>query len=360
MKKKFLTVMACGVFALASGLALTACGGPKTETIDKAALNAYTETATMHFDKGYKYTMRSDSLDVDMQAAKNGENLDVVADSTNKGVGYTQNNKIYINGGQAFQDIGLGLEKIELNPDMLAYFTAPLESFTTFMDQFSAPETTEVTKTTDNENVTFTFVDKFTPDAEPGTEVSYDVNLEIVFVNDIIIKFEAESVNSDFNFKVIYEEFAGPVDFSGVDLTAYNKTFTYENLSVTLTNKFEDQTSIQDKFKKVYVSQTPFVMFMIDKDTTNYGQYNDEASYAQALISSGGMSAQVKKDDDSGMTYFAYTNLSQGYIYTYFAVVKKDTDAFWLCQFAVLQRDYSSLQNQIMNWAKTITIEQKN
>lgn len=362
MKNKILATMACGVLAIASGLALTACGGPKTETIDKAGLNTYIESATMHFDKGYKYTMISDSLDVDLQAAKNGENLDVFADSTNKGVGYTQNNKIYMKDGQAFQDIGLGLEKIELNPDMMAYLNTPLVSFTTFMDQFSAPETTEVKKTTDSEKVTFTLVDKFTPDAEPGTEVSYDVNLELVFVNDIVIKLHAESTGSDFNFKVVYEEFAGPVDFSGVDLTTYNKTFTYEDLSVTLTNKFMDRTLLQTQtnYDKFYLCQKPAVGFIVSKNATQFSMFTDEKAYAQAIMLSNNVTAEIKEmqDNKNQITYyFTYNTEVSGSSFTYFTVIKKGSDAYWLCQFYCFEQEYSSLQNQIMNWAKTIVVE---
>ena len=228
MKKRLMTALTCGVFALIGGFALTACCDTTkavVEEITKADLATYIEeTATMHFSKGFKISTRNENMTASAEIVKNGNGIDakILMEMDD------ENHAMYIKNGEGFEKTERGLEKMQDISEPVAQYSIPFSDCSTFMNPFLAPETTEVTKTTKGNEITFTFVDKvaaryemdgMTP-VEPCEK--YDINMKIVFVDDTLVKFEAESADANkFVYSVLYEEFLGPVDFSGVDLDDY-------------------------------------------------------------------------------------------------------------------------------------------
>ena len=77
--------------------------------------------------------------------------------------------------------------------------------------------------------------------------------------------------------------------------------------------------------------------------------------YAQAVISINGVDSQVGTDA-KGNVYFTYDETVSGYDYSYYAVVKKGTSSFWLCQFACLAEDADSMFGSFAEWGSTIIV----
>ena len=78
------------------------------------------------------------------------------------------------------------------------------------------------------------------------------------------------------------------------------------------------------------------------------------ADYAQAVIDNNSLDATVCTADER--TFFEYQAHTNGKDYSYYSVVFKGTDAFWLIQFACETDAYAKLYSSFTNWAGTVTV----
>ncbi len=79
--------------------------------------------------------------------------------------------------------------------------------------------------------------------------------------------------------------------------------------------------------------------------------------YATLVIKNNKMQDSITaQEDESGQVYFAYFKNVSGKDFYYFAVVKKGTDAFWLCQFACEKKNQQKFETKFKDWGKTIQV----
>ena len=360
MKKHLLTTLVCSAMILISSVAFMACGKPKvkSENITKADLENYIEeSAVMYFNKGYKQSLESDTLTTYSEVVKNEENIDV-KNLSSEG---NNTNAMYIKDGEGFYETSRGLEKMNDISVPLAQYSILFSDCSALLKPFIAPKTTQVTKITEGNTITFTYVDQMAARYQAGgilpeepTE-KYDMNIKLTLVNNAIVKFEATSANANkFAYNLVCEEFAGPVNFSGVDLNDYVKSFTLGNINVTLTNGFINQQNTNG-FDYRLTSQK--VEFLIQHQTLSSSPSMTSEQYAKSWeqsIKTSVLSSEVIKDTP---VYVKYNNIAGNRIFTYCAFVfKGSNNTFYICQFGCFQNDFASLENQIMQWAKSITI----
>ena len=60
-----------------------------------------------------------------------------------------------------------------------------------------------------------------------------------------------------------------------------------------------------------------------------------------------------------GVTFFEYVfnNEQEGREYSYYTVVFRGTESFWLVQFATFSDEYESRKPDFVKWAKTVVVE---
>lgn len=366
MKKRLMTALACGVFALIGGFALTACCDTTkvvVEEITKADFATYIEeTAKMYFNKGFKINTSNDNMTASAEIVKNGNGIDakILMEMDD------ENHAMYIKNGEGFEKTERGLEKMTDISEPVAQYSIPFSDCSTFMNPFLAPETTGVTKTIKGNEITFTFVDKvatiYEMDGKTPIEPceKYDTNMTIVFVDDSLVKFEAESADvSKFVYSVLYEEFAGPVDFAGVDLDDYIKEFTLGKVNVTLTNKFVQQENIEGS--DYHFKHNTLEFIISHEDASSYPSMTTQ-QYAAAWqtsikVNPKVISSEVVNDTDNDLVYVKYHSYAGSRITIYSAFIFKGSDnIFYVCQFGDFQNEYNALESQIIQWAKTITV----
>ena len=136
-----------------------------------------------------------------------------------------------------------------------------------------------------------------------------------------------------------------------------DKTFTSHGVSITLTEKFGEtevfsQTvAYQSKDVAVFMLKESFDLF---PDAENYSL----EQYAKMVISLNHKETDGVKTKD-GLTYFEYDYLdvANDRVNHYFAYVFKSDDAFWLVQFALLEKNVEKYDEHIEKWAKSVKFE---
>lgn len=136
-----------------------------------------------------------------------------------------------------------------------------------------------------------------------------------------------------------------------------DKVFTCEGMSITLTNKFN--TFENEYYTEVYDSRDAAVMVL--REGFDLFEGLDELSvkeYAEAVAEGNELSAGDVKTGN-GLTWFEYdyTDTETNDEYRYYAYAYKDTDAFWLIQFAVFSDEADEMKPKVEKWAASVTFE---
>ena len=151
--------------------------------------------------------------------------------------------------------------------------------------------------------------------------------------------------------------------------SAAPKAFSSNGMTITLTSGFTETT--QEGYTACY-------------DSKDVAVFTLKEAFTGQLITVDGASGNIKKDKDltlneyakvvrtanisknpsatkqeDGLTYFEYTFLNEqlNKTYSYFCVMYKASDAFWLVQFACLEGKYETLRPSFVEWAKTVSFE---
>lgn len=132
------------------------------------------------------------------------------------------------------------------------------------------------------------------------------------------------------------------------------KTFSSNGMTVTLTDEFRESNA--QPYTVVYDSKNVAVFALREAFTLAAGfeDYTLE-QYADLVIQANKLGlAEVKTDE--GLTYFTYsfTNPETKDVYQYYSYVYKTDDAFWLVQFATLDKNVEKYAPQITEWAKSV------
>lgn len=135
------------------------------------------------------------------------------------------------------------------------------------------------------------------------------------------------------------------------------KTFSSGGMSIELTNEFREKDI--ENYTVVYESKKVAV-FILKEDFTlldGVENYTPE-QYADLVIQSNALSsAEIKTVD--GLIHFEYkfTNPETNDTFQYFSYVYKANDAFWLIQFATLDKNVEEYAVKIAEWAKSVNID---
>lgn len=132
------------------------------------------------------------------------------------------------------------------------------------------------------------------------------------------------------------------------------KTFSSDGMTITLTNEFYE-TDIEG-YTVTYDSKNVGVFVLKEEFTLAEGFENYSLEeYADLVIENNNLeSSEIKTGE--GLTYFEYefVNSETNDTYRFFSYVYKTDDAFWLVQFALLNKNVDSFSQQITEWAKSI------
>ena len=134
------------------------------------------------------------------------------------------------------------------------------------------------------------------------------------------------------------------------------KTFTYQDMSITLTNQFREtefegfDVCYDSSRAAVFVLHEPFAL------AEGFEDYTLE-EYAQLVIDVNELDdTQVRIRD--GHTYFEYDAVvDNGTTYRYHAFAFKTDKAFWLVQIAVSADQATKEEDAIWSWANSVTFE---
>ena len=134
------------------------------------------------------------------------------------------------------------------------------------------------------------------------------------------------------------------------------KTFTYQDMSITLTNQFREtefegfDVCYDSTRAAVFVLHEPFAL------AEGFEDYTLE-EYAQLVIDVNELDdTQVRIRD--GHTYFEYDAVvDSGTTYRYCAFAFKTDEAFWLVQIAVSADQVTKEEDAIWSWANSVTFE---
>lgn len=123
-----------------------------------------------------------------------------------------------------------------------------------------------------------------------------------------------------------------------------------EGITITLTDEFtrKDHNVFTDMYSSSKVSVAIFKEEYFNDTNITVSEYGRLFLDVNDLKS-------TSLNDIDGMTCFEFSQRnSENKDYSYLGVVFKDTDCFWVVQFAARQEDYDEYRPQFIEWAKTI------
>ena len=132
------------------------------------------------------------------------------------------------------------------------------------------------------------------------------------------------------------------------------ETFTHEQFSITLTNRFEKDEEDNEGYEAIYEKDD--VLVMISKETfASLGEYGSISvtEYNDIIQKSTEAPTKTEVRTEDGLCYYDHTLIIDGESYTYHVFAYKGSDAFWLVQFVVYTEDAEKTNADIMAWAKT-------
>lgn len=133
------------------------------------------------------------------------------------------------------------------------------------------------------------------------------------------------------------------------------KTYTVEEMTITLTDAFMHMASLAPDFTDCYGATDVTAIFL--KETfESLDATGDESVdvYAEAVRESNSASDMSDIFHEDGVTYVEYTAENDGETFKYFAAMYKGSDAFWLVQFACDESAYEEYKPYFIDWAKSV------
>ncbi len=132
------------------------------------------------------------------------------------------------------------------------------------------------------------------------------------------------------------------------------KTFTAQDMSITLTNRFTEKNS--DAYTAVYDSRDAAV-FVLNEPISLAEGFEDLTveEYIDIIIEANGLQNAERKNYDGTPGFeYSFTNPDTNDVIKYFSYVYKTADDFWMIQYAVPEEKAGELAPKIAGWAKTV------
>lgn len=138
-----------------------------------------------------------------------------------------------------------------------------------------------------------------------------------------------------------------------------DKQFTCEDLTITLTNKFEDMSDLDNKFRFI-ASDSSIAVYadyqFLEDSKDNITAEKFARSVIENPINNISFDTPVMSATEYGFVYFEYEKESSGIEFKFFATVHKTTTKFWLCQFSAIKSRYDDLRPTMIKYAQSITV----
>ncbi len=138
---------------------------------------------------------------------------------------------------------------------------------------------------------------------------------------------------------------------------AGEKTFTVDSLSITVKGMFTEQNQLSEDHDLVLISPEAGVMILKETfdELENAGLKSDMSVREYAEIIMKGNSFTGSPTEEDGLTYFTYTDTTDGTEFTYTAYCFRGGDAYWMVQIYCATSDYEDMKADITAWAKSVT-----
>lgn len=135
------------------------------------------------------------------------------------------------------------------------------------------------------------------------------------------------------------------------------KTFTKENFSITLTDRFTEDTEQKDYFASYYNNTS--AVFVVRETVEQYPDLKDYTleDYAKLVVDVNSIEQQLNREDD--FYYFEHVWLDDetGTVYHYTTYIFKSEGAFWMVTFAAPNDNYDDLKDSEAEWAESVSFE---
>ena len=135
------------------------------------------------------------------------------------------------------------------------------------------------------------------------------------------------------------------------------KAFSKEGMTITLTDNFHEKDYLA--YTAFYESQTSFV-FVIKEDFSLFEEAGIPTDislyeYSDIIAKSNNTDLVIKEKD--GLVYYEYDYKAEnGKEISYFVVLYRGEDAYWIFNFACESKNYEKLSGDFLKWAKSVTV----
>ena len=137
------------------------------------------------------------------------------------------------------------------------------------------------------------------------------------------------------------------------------KTYILRDMTITLNDSFKQK--VNPNYDGVYVSQSIGV-YITETEFEDMGTDLEKiedislTEYAEGFIDGNNLKTSVVLDQ--GLITFTYDIANSGKYYTYYNVVYKSAESFWLVQFATLRDTFEEHHDTIRDFAWSVTFGQ--
>ena len=135
------------------------------------------------------------------------------------------------------------------------------------------------------------------------------------------------------------------------------KVFSKAGMEITLTEDFYEKDMAA--YTAYYESKTSIVLSIKEEFTIfeNAGISTDISlrEYAEMVLTNN-VKNNIEVTEKDGLTFFEFDKTANGKDFTYFAVVFRGDDAYWLFQFACETKNYDKLSKDFIAYAKSVKL----
>lgn len=135
------------------------------------------------------------------------------------------------------------------------------------------------------------------------------------------------------------------------------KVFTCEDMQITLNESFGETEYMG--YKTVYRSKNAVILVLKDNISELPSEFKTMTTeeYGEFIIELNQYSESSTVEQKDGLIYFEYEATSDGEDFYYFSTIYRTEDAFWVIQFSTKQEDADKMQDDFIEWAKSVSFE---
>ncbi len=139
------------------------------------------------------------------------------------------------------------------------------------------------------------------------------------------------------------------------------KTFTYSNMSITLSEAFEEENGADYEdtdYDVIFNAGSLMVSVIRERFSTTPGLSDlTLKEYARALIEVNELDQNLSIQQENGLTFIEYEDSVDSDTYHYFIAIYRTDNAYWSIQFVSFAEDIDEQRPVILDWAKSVTFD---